>query len=132
MTNSLFTITEPTVKTKKGMTREAVIKTVKENLIKRIEEDSAVDYHYNKDANEYQHQCTVRYGVKPIKVFWANNPLENRAEREAFANAVLDYIPNLASVIWEEYKTFSKTNKRNAQKRHSQSQPQAKNLPIAT
>ena len=128
MTQSLFTITEPTVKTKKGMTRDAVIKTVKDNLIKRIENDEAVELHYNNDAEAYQHQCTVRYGVKPIKVFWATQSVNTKSERIAFANAVLDYVPNLADIIWETYRNFSKTNKKNAMKRRK-SQDQEKQLP---
>ena len=117
--SELFTITEPTVKTKQGMTREAVIKTVKDNLQKRIANDEAVALFYNKDTKTYQHCTTVRYGVKPIKVMWAKNPIETKEQREQFANAVMDYIPNLSSVIWETYRTFSKQNKKNASKENS-------------
>tara|TARA_B100000780_G_scaffold23566_1_gene15019 strand:- start:543 stop:935 length:393 start_codon:yes stop_codon:yes gene_type:complete len=112
--SELFTITEPTVKTKKGMTMDAVIKTVKKNLQDRINKDEAVGYFYNRDSEQYAHACTVRYGVKPIKVFWAKEPIETQEKREEFANAVLDYIPNLQSVIWETYRTFSKQNRKNA------------------
>jgi hypothetical protein len=101
------------------MTREAVIKTVKDNLQKRIENDEAVALFYNKDTKSYQHCTTVRYGVKPIKVMWAKNPIETKEQREQFANAVMDYIPNLSSVIWETYRTFSKQNRKNASKENS-------------
>ena len=117
--SELFTITEPTVKTKQGMTRDAVIKTIKDNLKKRIKNDEAVALFYNNDTESYQHCTTVRYGVKPIKVMWAKTPIETKEQREQFANAVLDYIPNLSSVIWETYRTFSKQNKKNASKENS-------------
>ena len=127
--SDLFIITEPEVKTKKGTTREAVIKTVEKNLQKRIDNDTAIRRSFNNKIDDYQDEITLRYGSKPMKVFWSQKPLGLREDiekadqqeiikdRREFEEAVFEYIPNLSDLLWETFKSYSKTNKKNAEKR---------------
>ena len=118
----LFTITEPTVSKSKGKTRQDIINTVQKKLKQRIEQNKAILPYYNNDTGKYQDAIIVRYGSKPVKTFWANAPLETAADKNAFSEAVYNYVPNFKDTLWEMFKVRAEINRNNALKRTTESE----------